>query len=78
MAYLKSPCHPGVDTCDFLFTCYAMKTQAVEDVINALARCEDPNDADTQRRIFATHDLCLDVLTPAEIDYIEREVAKRR
>ena len=78
MEYLKSPCHPGVEACDFLFTCYAMNTQAIEDVINALARCEDPNDADMQRRIFESYNLCMDVLTSDEINYIEKEVAKRR
>lgn len=61
----------------FAYTCYVMHTQAIEDVINELARRPDANDVQVQRQIFTAYGINMDALTPQEIRYIESEVSKR-
>ena len=59
------------------FNVYAYHQQKIEDFINLLAASDDPNDWETQ--IDAAIDSGVDYnnLTSDEIDYIEKEVAKR-
>mgnify|MGYP003297790398 CR=1 FL=1 len=59
------------------FNAYAYHQQKVEDFINALAATEDPNDYGVQREIARSLSINMDDFTDAEIEYIEREVAKR-
>lgn len=60
------------------FSAYAFHQQKIEDFINALAACPDPNDYEVQRSLARQILGCsLDRLTDAEIKYIEKEVAKR-
>lgn len=60
------------------FNAYAFHQQAIEDYINALAACPDPNDYEVQRSLARRFlGYSLDCLTDAEIEYIEKEVAKR-
>lgn len=56
---------------------YTYHQQKVEDFINALAATEDPNDYEVQREIARSLSINMDNFTDAEIEYIEREVAKR-
>ena len=56
---------------------YTYHQQKIEDFINALAASPDPNDYSAQREIAWSVGVRMDDLTDAEIDYIEREVAKR-
>ena len=62
---------------DPAFACYAMHKDAIEAFIYRLAREADPNDTDTQREIANEVGLDWHMLTPDEIKYIEREVARR-
>ena len=59
------------------FSAYAYHQQGIEDFINALAATEDPNDYGVQREIARSLSINMDDFTDAEIEYIEREVAKR-
>lgn len=59
------------------FNAYAFHQQKIEDFIDTLARCPDPNDLELQRTIAWQNGIILDHLTDAEIKYIEKEVAKR-
>lgn len=74
---LTNPFNPDSEIQNFAYTCYAMHTQAIEDVINELAREPNPNNAERQRAICAAYGINLDALTSQEIQYMEREVAKR-
>ena len=74
---LKDPYNPNSKVQSFAYTCYAMHTQAIEDVINELAREPNPNDIYRQREICAAYGIDLDALTTQEIAYMESEVAKR-
>jgi hypothetical protein len=56
---------------------YTYHQQKVEDFINELAATEDPNDYGVQREIARSLKINMDDFTDAEIEYIEREVAKR-
>ena len=56
---------------------YTYHQQKVEDFINELAATEDPNDYGVQREIARSLEINMDDFTDAEIEYIEREVAKR-
>ena len=62
---------------DPAFACYAMHKDAIEAFIHRLARTPDPNDTDTQREIADEVGLDWQLLTPDEIEYIEKEVANR-
>ena len=62
---------------DPAFACYAMHKDAIEAFIYRLARTPDPNDTDTQREIADEVGLDWQLLTPDEIEYIEKEVANR-
>lgn len=56
---------------------YTYHQQKVEDFINALAAVADPNDYGVQRQVAHAVGIRIDDLTDAEINYVEREVAKR-
>jgi hypothetical protein len=60
------------------FSAYAYHQQRIEDFINLLAASDDPNDFETQ--IDAAIDSGVDYnrLTSDELEYIEKEVVKRR
>lgn len=62
---------------DMAFTCYAMHTQAIEDIIEDLVNSIDPNDYNIQQKIFQKHGVNMSSLTMQEIQYIEREVSKK-
>lgn len=59
------------------FSAYAFHQQQIEDFINALAATSDPNDYSNQYAAAQCAGLNLNTLTSDEIEYIEREVAKR-
>lgn len=59
------------------FNAYAYSQQRIEDFITLLSASVNPNDPETQRAAAIAADLDLNTLSSAEIDYIEREVAKR-
>lgn len=60
------------------FNAYAYHQQEIENFINYLANAGDPNDFYAQRAAAQAANLDMNSLTSSEIDYIEREVAKRR
>lgn len=62
---------------DPAFACYAMHKDAIEAFIYRLARETDPNDTDTQREIADEVGLNWQLLTPDEIEYIEKEVSRK-
>lgn len=62
---------------DAEFTLFAAEQTKIEELINRLAKEEDPNDFWRQRIICRELDLNLDDLTDDEIHYIEEEVARR-
>ena len=62
---------------DPAFACYAMHKDAIEAFIYRLACEADPNDTDTQREIADEVGLNWQLLTPDEIEYIEKEVSRR-
>ena len=62
---------------DFLFMIYACEEQKKEDFINALAQEEDPNDPMVQDAIAYRLGINTDLWTKWDLEYIEREVAKR-
>lgn len=59
------------------FNAYAFHQQQIEDFINALAATSDPNDYSNQCAAAQCAGLDPNTLTSDEIEYIEREVAKR-
>ena len=59
------------------FSAYAFHQQQIEDFIDALAATSDPNDYSNQCAAAQCAGLDLDTLTPDEIEYIEKETAKR-
>lgn len=59
------------------FHIFAYNHQKIEDFINRLARAPDPNNFETQIAIYAEVGLDSNSLTDDEIEYIEREVARR-
>lgn len=60
------------------FNAYAYHQQKVEDFINALAATDNPNDYWNQRYACRQSGMNMSDLSAEDIDYIEREVAKRR
>ena len=62
---------------DPAFACYAMHKDTIEAFIRRLAFADDPNDTDTQRKLADEVGLDWHLLTPDEIEYIEREVSRR-
>ncbi len=60
------------------FSAYAVRQQQIEDIINALAKAVDPNDFELQCSIYQTLNFDSDTLTIDEVEYIEREAARRR
>lgn len=61
------------------FTCYAVRTQVLDDAICELARDAVTSEPTYQRqaKILASYGIDIDYLTSDEIAYIEREVQKR-
>ena len=59
------------------FNAYAFHQQQIEDFINALAATSNPNDYFNQCAAAQCAGLDPNTLTSDEIEYIEREVAKR-
>lgn len=59
------------------FSAYAHHQQQIEDFIAVLANQDDPNDGDIQMQASQYVGLNPNSLTSDEIEYIEREVAKR-
>ena len=59
------------------FSAYAYHQQQIEDFITVLASQDDPNDGDIQIQAAQYVGLDPNSLTSDEIEYIEREVAKR-
>lgn len=59
------------------FSTYACHQQEIEDFIDVLAASDDPNDSYEQYAAARCIGLNPDSLTSDEIEYIEREVAKR-
>jgi hypothetical protein len=62
---------------DPAFACYAMHKDTIEAFIQRLIFTDDPNDTDTQRELADEVGLNWHLLTPDEIEYIEREVSRR-
>ena len=60
------------------FNAYAYHQQKVEDFINALAATDNPNDYWNQRYACRQSGASISDFSDEDIDYIEREVAKRR
>lgn len=60
------------------FSAYAFHQQEIEDLIDALAAVDNPNDYTMQLSIYKALDFDSDTLTTDEIKYIEREVSRRR
>lgn len=59
------------------FSAYAFHSQQIEDLINMLAAAADPNDEGTQLAACRQVGLSLDDCTTDEIDYVEKEIARR-
>ena len=59
------------------FNAYACHQQEIEDFIEVLAASDNPNDADEQYAAARCVGLNPNSLTSDEMEYIEREVAKR-
>ena len=59
------------------FSAYAMHQQAIEDFIDVLAAADNPNDGTTQYELARQVGLDPNSLTAFDIEYIEREVAKK-
>lgn len=63
------------------FNAYSFHQTGIEEIINALAASDDPNDLDNQRKAFdkgrAYSIYGIEDLTQTEIEYIQNEVAKR-
>ena len=60
------------------FNAYAYHQQQIEDFINLLAASDDPNDFETQIDAAVDSGVDYNRLTSDEIEYIEKEVVKRR
>ena len=60
------------------FSAYAFRQQQIEDVINSLAAARDPNDFSTQLAAYDAAGLDSDTLTDDEVDYIVKEIRRRR
>lgn len=73
---LWAPAHRDKTT-NVVFSAYAYHQQEIEDFIDALVATSDPNDYSNQCAAAQCSGLDVNSLTSDEIDYIEREVAKR-
>ena len=60
------------------FNAYAYRRQKIEDFINALAATDNPNDYWNQRYACRQSGIDMSDLSAEDVDYIEREVIKRR
>lgn len=59
------------------YNAFAYHQQKIEDFINALSDERDPNDYWTQRHVARNVGVQIDDFSDDDIEYIEREVAKR-
>ena len=59
------------------FNAYAYHQQKIEDYINILAQSDNPFDWETQIDAIYESDIDYHSLTSDELDYIDKEVAKR-
>ena len=73
---VKAPWYPG-STEHLAFNAYAMHRQQIEDFINMLAAFDNPNESANQYAAAQMVELNINFHTSDEINYIEREVAKR-
>ena len=73
---VKAPWYPG-STEHLAFNAYAYHQQKIEDFINTLAAFDNPNESANQYAAAQMVELNINSLTSDEINYIEREVAKR-
>lgn len=60
------------------FSAYTVRQQQIEDVINYLAAARDPNDFPTQLAAYGAAGLDSDTLTDDEVDYMVKEIRRRR
>lgn len=60
------------------FSSYAFRQQQIEDVINLLVEAPDPNDYSTQIDAYAAVNLNSDTLTDNEVEYMIKEIRRRR
>ena len=60
------------------FSAYAFRQQQIEDVINYLTAARDPNDFPTQIAAYDAAGLDSDTLTDDEVDYMVKEIRRRR
>lgn len=68
------------------FNCYAMECEGllptrqgkINKVIKILAGAGDPNDLSTQKYAFNQADLNIEDLTDEEIEYMEKEIRRRK
>lgn len=71
---------------DLAFMCYVFEQEGImptrrgkiEKVIKLLAQSADPNDFSTQGAVYNAARIDSDTFTDSEINYIEKEVARRR
>jgi hypothetical protein len=59
------------------FNAYASHQEQIEAFINLLAAADDPNDGETQWDALRQVGLNVNDLSPFDLDYIEKEVARR-
>lgn len=62
---------------DMAFTCYVMRQQQIEDIIDDLVLEDDPYDETCQAYICGKHGVSFSTLTSYEKRYIEDEISKR-
>ena len=75
-----------MDTTNTAFWLYSMEQEGdlptrqgkINKVIKLLAQSADPNDFATQCAVYNTARIDSDTFTDSEINYIEKEVARRR
>lgn len=59
------------------FNTYAYHQQQIDDFVRVLAAADDPNDEETQWNALRQVGLNVNDLSPFDLDYIKKEVAKR-
>ena len=74
---LWAPAHRD-EVANTAFSAYAFRQQQIEDVINMLVATDDPNDFSTQCFVYNAVGINSDIFTDSEINYIEREVSRKR
>lgn len=59
------------------FNAYAYHQQQIDDFVRVLAAADDPNDAETQWEALRQVGLDVNDLSPFDLNYIEKELAKQ-